>query len=58
MDINEQVQDRLQLCIRQMQEVESATEKLKEKDQLAWIRAMESICHLAEEIALNEIVYG
>ena len=39
-DLNEQAQSRLQLIIRQLQEVESMTEELKAKDQMAWVRAM------------------
>lgn len=37
--------------------VESVTEKLKGKDQMAWIRAVNSIYHRAEEIVLNEILF-
>lgn len=55
-DINEQMH-RVQLSIRLMKEAESATEKLKEKNQMAWIRAVNSIYHRAEEIVLNEIIY-
>lgn len=57
-DLNEQAQNRLQLIIRQMQEAESVTEELKEKDQMAWTRAMNSIHNRAEEIILRELIYG
>lgn len=57
-DLNEQAQSRLQLIIRQMQESESATEELKANDQMAWVRAMNSIHNRAEEIILRELVYG
>lgn len=57
-DLNEQAQNRLQLIIRQMQEAESVTEELKEKDQMAWVRAMSSIHNRAEEIILRELIYG
>ena len=57
-DLNEQAQSRLQLIIRQMQEAESVTEELKAKDQMAWVRAMNSIQNRAEEIILRELVYG
>ena len=57
-DLNEQAQNRLQLIIRQMQEAESVTEELKASDQLAWVRAMNSIHNRAEEIILRELVYG
>ena len=57
-DLNEQAQNRLQLIIRQMQEAESVTDELKENDQMAWIKAMNSIHNRAEEIVLREMVYG
>ena len=57
-DLNEQAQNRLQLIISQMQEAESVTEELKAKDQMAWVRAMNSIQNRAEEIILRELVYG
>ena len=57
-DLNEQAQNRLQLIIRQMQEAESVTDELKENDQIAWIKAMNSIHNQAEEIVLCEIIYG
>lgn len=56
--LNEQAQSRLQLIIRQMQEAESVTDELKENDQMAWIKAMNSIHNRAEEIILWELVYG
>ena len=57
-DLNEQVQRRLKLIIREMQETESVTEKLKAKDQMAWVRAMNNIQNRAEEIVLRELVNG
>ena len=57
-DLNEQAQSRLQLIIRQMQEPESVNEELKIYDQMAWVRAMNSIHNRAEEIILQELVYG
>lgn len=56
--LNEQTQSRLQLIIRQMQEAESVTDELKENDQMAWIKAMNSIHNRAEEIVLRELIYG
>ena len=57
-DLNEQAQNRLQLIIRQIQEAESVTDELKENDQIAWIKAMNSIHNRAEEIVLCEMIYG
>lgn len=57
-DLNEQAQNRLQLIIRQMQEAESVTDEFKENDQIAWIKAMNSIHNRAEKIVLCEMIYG
>lgn len=56
-DLNEQEQKRLQRIVEQMQVSEGVTEKLKAADQMAWVKAMNSICNRAEEIVLKEIVY-
>ena len=56
-DVNEQVQNRLELIIEQMKAAEGITEGMKEADQMAWVGAMNSIRHRAEEIVLREMVY-
>ena len=56
-DLNEQAQERLSLSVEQMKVSEGVTEELKASDQMAWVRAMNSIRNRAEEIVLNEIVY-
>ena len=56
-DLNEQAQGRLSLIVEQMKASEGVTEELKAGDQMAWIRAMNSIHNRAEEIVLEEIVY-
>jgi hypothetical protein len=56
-DVNEQAQDRLQIIMKQMQENESVSEKLKETDRWKWIRLMNSIRNRAEEIVLDELIY-
>ena len=56
-DLNEQAQVRLSLIVEQMKAAEGVTEELKAADQMAWVRAMNSIRNRAEEIVLNEIVY-
>lgn len=57
-DLNEQAQNRLQLIIMQMQEEESVNDELKEKNQMAWVQAMNSIHNRAEELVLHILVYG
>ena len=56
-DLNEQAQGRLSLIVEQMKVSEGVTEELKAADQVAWVRAMNSIRNRAEEIVLKEIVY-
>ena len=55
--LNEQAQERLSLIVEQMKVAAGVTEELKAVDQMAWIRAMNSIHNRAEEIVLEEIVY-
>ena len=56
-DLNEQAQNRLDCIIAQMKEVEGITEELKARDQMAWVRAMNSIRNRAEEIIRSEMIY-
>ena len=56
-DWNEQAQGRLSLIVEQMKVSEGVTEELKAANQVAWVRAMNSIRNRAEEIVLKEIVY-
>ena len=57
-DLNEQAQSRLELIIEQMKTAEYITEDMKATDQMAWVRAMNSIRNRAEEIVLHELIYG
>ena len=41
-----------------MAQAEGITEALKAKDQMAWVRAMNSIKNRAEEIVLNDLIYA
>ena len=56
-DLNEQAQERLARIIDQMKESEGVTEALKSADQLAWVRAMNSIRNRAEEIIREEMIF-
>ena len=57
-DLNEQAQSRLKCIIEQMKVAEGVTEDLKASDQMAWVRAMNSIHNRAEEIILQKLIYG
>ena len=56
-DLNEQAQNRLDYIIAQMKEAEGITEELKARDQMTWVRAMNSIRNRAEEIIREEMIY-
>ena len=49
--------ERLETLLPQMQ-VEGVDEALKARDQMEWVRRMNSIQNRAEEILLNELVYA
>ena len=40
-----------------MKEAEGITEELKSQDQMAWVRAINSIRNRAEEIIRSEMIY-
>ena len=56
-DLNELANDWLACIISQMQAAEGVTEELKARDQLAWVRAVNSIRNRAEEIIRSEMIY-
>ena len=50
--------ERLEILLPQMMQVEGVDEALKARDQMEWVRRMNSIQNRAEEILLNELVYA
>ncbi len=48
--------ERMETIIRQMKQAEGITEALKACDQMAWVRAMNSIATRAREIVQSEII--
>ena len=57
-DLNEQVQERLDRIMQQMKEAEGVNETLKATDPIVWVQRMNSIQNRAEEIILQELIYG
>ena len=49
---------RIDQIIRDMAVTEGITERLKAKDQMAWVGQMNNIRQRAEEIILQELIYG
>ena len=49
---------RMEQMIREMAVAEGVTEELKAKEQMTWVRKMNSLHASAEEIVLKELVYA
>ena len=55
--IDEQAHEQIDIHIAQMAKQMGATEELKASDPMRWVRLMNNIKSLAEEIVLKEVVY-
>ncbi len=56
MEIDRQANEQIELIVSQLAKAEGVTEELKARDQLEWIRAMNSCRMRAEEQVIREIV--
>ncbi|MBO4849174.1 MAG: TnpV protein [Clostridia bacterium] len=56
LDIDREANEQIELVTFQLAQAEGVTEKLKARDQLEWIRAMNSCRMRAEEQVIREIV--
>lgn len=56
-DIDTQACNKLDLLVTQLAEKEGINEHLKERDQLAWVKAMSNIRNRAEEIINAELIF-
>ena len=57
-DIDTQARNKLHLLVTRLAEKEGINEQLKSQDQMAWVGAMNNIRNRAEEIILQELIYG
>ena len=55
--VDDEAQERMDILVRQMMEQQGITEELKVCDQMEWVRAVNGIRNMAEEIVLKELVY-
>ena len=55
--VDDEAQERMGILMRQMMEKQGVTEELKARDQMEWVRAVNGICNMAEEIVLNVLIY-
>lgn len=57
-DIDTQARNKLNLLVTRLAEKEGINEQLKSQNQMAWVGAMNNIRNRAEEIILQELIYG
>lgn len=57
-DIDTQARNKLHLLVTRLAEKEGINEQLKSQDQMEWGGAMNNIRNRAEEIILQELIYG
>ena len=55
--VDDEAQERMNILVRQMMEKQGITEEMKVRDQMEWVRAVNNIRNVAEEIVLKELVY-
>ena len=55
--VDDEAQERMDILVRQMMDRQGSTEELKVRDQIEWVRAVNGIRNMAEEIVLNELIY-
>ena len=56
LDIDQAARDQMATLIRQLTAAEGVTESLKARDQMEWLRRMNSIRNRAEEIVKNDLI--
>ena len=56
-EINRQAQEQVDSIVRDLMKSRGVNEALKARDQMAWVQAVNSFTHQAEELVLAEIVY-
>ena len=58
LDIDQAARDQVAALTRQLAAAEGVTESLKARDQMEWVRRMNSIRNRAEEIVINDLIYN
>ncbi|MDE7176474.1 MAG: TnpV protein [Lachnospiraceae bacterium] len=56
-EINGQAEEEVERLIRKMMERQGVDEVLKASDQMAWVRKVNALRAMAEEVVMREIVY-
>ena len=56
-EVDDACTEMVENIVNQLAQAEGVTEKLKEADQMEWLRRMNSIQNRAEEAALHDLIY-
>ena len=57
LEVDQTARDQLAALTRQLAAAEGVSESLKARDQLEWLRRMNSIRNRAEEVVINDLIY-
>ena len=57
-DIDKQAEEMFSQLVKQLANTEGITEKLKEANQMEWVRQMNAVMAMAAEIVNNEIIHA
>ena len=57
-EIDQTANERLEQMMHEMKKSAGITEQLKAENPMAWVGQMNALRHQAEEIILNELIYG
>lgn len=57
-EVDREANEMMERLTAQMAQREGVTEALKARDQMAWVRAMNSIINRAEEFVLHDLIYA
>ena len=55
--VDDEAQERMEILVCQMMERQGITQEMKAHDQMEWVRAVNGIRNMAEEIVLKELIY-
>ena len=55
--VDDETQEKMDILVSQMMEKQGITEEMKARDQMEWVRAVNGIRNMAEEIVLKELIY-
>ena len=58
MEVDQAAQEQMEALTRQLAANQGVTEDLKNRDQMEWVRRMNSIRNRAEEIVTRELIYN